>query len=129
MVLSVFWTRFGTPTEKYGSGTEEEVERMLSMKKQVFMYFLNKPISPMEFRQEQYKQVQLFMEKYKDKGIYFVVSDEKALASKLKDNLELYFISIIHGAEFKKKSKKKEILWVDDRPENNVYERNMLEEK
>ena len=42
--------------------------------------------------------------------------------------MELYFDSIIRGAEFKKNSGKKEILWVDDRPENNVYERNMLEQ-
>lgn len=29
---------------------------------------------------------------------------------------------------FKKKNQKKQILWVDDRPENNVYERNVLEQ-
>ncbi len=34
---------------------------------------------------------------------------------------------MIQGAKFKKNSGKKEILWVDDRPENNVYERNTLE--
>lgn len=33
MVLSVFGIGFGTPTENYRSGTEEESERMLSMKK------------------------------------------------------------------------------------------------
>ena len=42
--------------------------------------------------------------------------------------MELYFDSIIRGTEFKKSSGKKEILWVDDRPENNVYERNTLEQ-
>lgn len=42
--------------------------------------------------------------------------------------MELYFDSIIRGAEFKKNSGKKEILWVDDRPENNVYVRNTLEQ-
>ena len=25
----MFWTRFGTPTDEYGSGTEEEIEIML----------------------------------------------------------------------------------------------------
>ena len=27
--VAVFWTRFGTPTDDYGSGTEEEIENML----------------------------------------------------------------------------------------------------
>ena len=27
--VAIFWTRFGTPTDKYGSGTEEEIEEML----------------------------------------------------------------------------------------------------
>lgn len=28
--VAILWTRFGTPTDEYGSGTEEEVEIMLS---------------------------------------------------------------------------------------------------
>src|SRR5699024_2391388 len=27
--VAVFWTRFGTPTDSYGSGTEEEIELLL----------------------------------------------------------------------------------------------------
>lgn len=44
--VALFWTRFGTPTDEYGSGTEEEIEIMLGSGKQVFMYFSDKPISP-----------------------------------------------------------------------------------
>ena len=128
MALGVFWTRFGTPTENYGSGTEEEIERMLAMGKQVFLYFLDKPVCPSKINQEQYKKIQTFMDNHKNEGIFFNVPDEKALTNKFRENLELYFDSIIRGAEFKKNSGKKEILWVDDRPENNVYERNTLEQ-
>ena len=128
LALGVFWTRFGTPTENYGSGTEEEIERMLAMGKQVFLYFLDKPVCPSQINQEQYKKIQTFMNKHKNEGIFFSVPDEKTLANKFRENLELYFDSIIRGAEFKKNSGKKEILWVDDRPENNVYERNTLEQ-
>lgn len=128
MALGVFWTRFGTPTENYGSGTEEEINRMLTMGKQVFLYFLDKPVCPSKINQEQYKKVQTFIKNYKNKGIFFIVPDEKTLTNKFRENLELYFDSIIRGAEFKKNSGKKEILWVDDRPENNVYERNTLEQ-
>ena len=71
MALGVFWTRFGTPTENYGSGTEEEIERMLSMGKQVFLYFLDKPLSPSKIDQEQYKKILLFKDKHKSEGIFF----------------------------------------------------------
>jgi CheY-like chemotaxis protein len=125
--VAVFWTRFGTPTESYGSGTEEEIERMISMGKQIFLYFMDKPLHPSKFDHGQYKKLQLFIEKHKNDGIYFLVQDETALANKFRENLELYFESILHGTEFKKMSGKKEILWVDDRPENNVYERNILD--
>lgn len=128
MALGVFWTRFGTPTESYGSGTEEEIERMLSMGKQVFLYFLDKPVHLSKFYPEQYKKIQAFMDAHKNEGIFFNVPDERALVTKFRENLELYFDSIIRGTEFKKSSGKKEILRVDDRPENNVYERNTLEQ-
>lgn len=128
MTLGVFWTRFGTPTENYGSGTEEEIERMLAMGKQVFLYFLDKPVHPSKFDPEQYKKIQAFMDTHKNEGIFFNVPDERALVTIFRENLELYFDSIIRGAKLKKSSGKKEILWVDDRPENNVYERNTLEQ-
>lgn len=104
MVAAVFWTRFGTDTGQYGSGTEEEIERMLKMEKQVFLYFLDKPISPAKFDHEQYSKLQQFMERHKNDGIYFIVPDENALATKLRENMELYFDSIIHGPEVKKVS-------------------------
>ena len=34
--VAILWTRFGTPTDEYGSGTEEEVEIMLSSGKVQF---------------------------------------------------------------------------------------------
>ena len=42
--VAIMWGRFGTPTDEYGSGTEEEIEIMLSQGKQVFLYFSDKPI-------------------------------------------------------------------------------------
>lgn len=42
--VAIFWTRFGTPTDDYYSGTEEEIEYMLNHGKQVFMYFCEKDV-------------------------------------------------------------------------------------
>lgn len=69
--VAIFWTRFGTPTDKYGSGTEEEIEKMIAANKQVFMYFSDVAISTSETNREQYEKIQEFKKKYKDKGLYW----------------------------------------------------------
>lgn len=97
--IVVFWTRFGTPTDKYGSGTEEEIEEMLAANKQVFMYFLDAPVSPSSLDQEQYNKVLAFKEKYKDKGVYFTIKDENEFKKLLSNHLNLYFFQKITGTE------------------------------
>ena len=46
IAIAIFWTRFGTPTDDYNSGTEEEIDLLIKNKRQVFLYFLDKPIPP-----------------------------------------------------------------------------------
>lgn len=93
--IAVFWTRFGTPTDEYGSGTEEEIDRLINEKKQVFLYFLDKAIPPSltesETYQEQRSQIALFRQKYERKGIYCVVKDENNLKKQFAQHLFLYF--------------------------------------
>lgn len=79
--VAILWTRFGTPTDEYGSGTEEEVEIMLSSGKQVFMYFSDKPLSPSQMNEDGYKKIQAFRDKYKDRGIYFTYSSDEEFKS------------------------------------------------
>lgn len=91
--VAVFWTRFGTPTDKYGSGTEEEIEIMLDAGRQVFMYFAEKPISPSSLDAEQYGKIKEFKEKYKDRGIYFTYSTEEEFSKLFFSHLTKYFLS------------------------------------
>ena len=127
IAIAVFWTRFGSPTEDFGSGTEEEIEIMVKDGKQVFLYFLDKPIQPSEINLEQYTKVQSFRDKHKNDGLYFTAKDENHLAEMFREHLELYMNSIVHGKKFSMEKGNKLILWVDDCPENNVYVRNILE--
>ena len=99
--VAIFWTRFGTPTNEYGSGTEEEVEIMLSSGKQVFMYFSDKPLSPSQMNEESYKKVQAFREKYKDRGIYFTYSSDEEFKKLFFAHLSQYFLSEKRVAEVK----------------------------
>lgn len=99
--VAILWTRFGTPTDEYGSGTEEEVEIMLSSGKQVFMYFSDKPISPSQVDEESYKKVQAFRDKYKDRGIYFTYSSDEEFKTLFFAHLSQHFLSEKRVAEVK----------------------------
>jgi len=91
--VAIFWTRFGSPTDEYGSGTEEEIEIMLQSGKQVFMYFSDKPIPPSQVNDENYKKIQAFREKYKDRGIYFTYSTDEEFRKRFFAHLSMYFLS------------------------------------
>ena len=51
--VGIFWTRIGTDTGVAPGGAVEEVERMMSMGKQVMLYFSNAPLSRKEVNKEQ----------------------------------------------------------------------------
>lgn len=92
--IAVFWTRFGTPTDEYQSGTEEEIEEMIKSGKQVFLYFSDKPASPSQINQEQYKKVSEFKDKYKDKGLYWTFSNTEEFEKLLLNHITLYFLKV-----------------------------------
>lgn len=91
--VAVFWTRFGSPTDKYGSGTEEEIELMLEAGKQVFMYFSDKPISPSQNDHEGFQKIKEFRDKYKDKGIYSTYTTNEEFKNIFFAHLSKHFLS------------------------------------
>lgn len=91
--VAIFWTKFGSPTDEYGSGTEEEIERMLQSGKQVFMYFSDKPISPSQMNDDGYKKIQAFREKYKGRGIYFPYASDEEFKKLFFAHLSMFFLS------------------------------------
>lgn len=99
--VAILWTRFGTPTDEYDSGTEEEIEIMLSSGKQVFMYFSDKPLPPSQMNEESYKKVQAFRDKYKDRGIYSTYSSDEEFKTLFFAHLSQYFLSEKRVAEIK----------------------------
>jgi hypothetical protein len=43
IVIAIFWSRFGTPTRRAKSGTEEEIQRGIKQRKPVLVYFSDRP--------------------------------------------------------------------------------------
>src|SRR5699024_7352019 len=93
--VAVFWTRFGTPTDSYGSGTEEEIELLLREDKQVFLYFSNKPLPPKEMVSEQYTRVKKFQSEYREKGIYSEYNDLEEFKQNFTNHLNTHFLKMI----------------------------------
>lgn len=106
--VALFWTRFGTPTDEYGSGTEEEIEIMLDAGKQVFLYFSDKPIPPSETDWEGYQKVQAFKQKYN--GIYFSYCTAEDFESSFYAHLTQYFLSVNAVADAKLQRKSQLVL-------------------
>lgn len=89
LLIGVFWTRFGTPTEDYESGTEEEIEKHIEKGKPTMLYFSNKPVIPDSINGEQYEKVKKFKEKYKNKSIYNEYSSTEEFQHNLSEHIQL----------------------------------------
>lgn len=86
IVLAVFKERFGTPTEKYGSGTEEEIELGLANGKRVMVYFWEPPTDFSPEDPVQYDHVLAFRRKLEEgkSCLYVTFGSEEALAAKVR---------------------------------------------
>lgn len=112
-VVAIFWTRFGTPTDEYGSGTEEEIEKMIADGKQVFMYFSDVPVSLSQIDKDQYEKIQQFKEKYKGKGLYWTYNKSEEFKELFHAHLTKYFLSlstVIENENSKKPDLKVELI-------------------
>ncbi|MGO1580121.1 MAG: hypothetical protein ACTHWZ_01750 [Peptoniphilaceae bacterium] len=126
--IALLWTKFGTPTDKYGSGTEEEIARMIDSGKPVFLYIIDTPVSPSKLDSGQYEKVQDFKNKYSTNGLYKLITSKEDLEKSLTNNMTMYFLkkSISVSAE------KDELLGINRLPDLNLETSvctNSLEEK
>ena len=59
LLIAVFWTRIGTPTGSYESGTVEEIERHMAEDKPTMIYFSKTPIDYSKVDRDQYDLLRL----------------------------------------------------------------------
>lgn len=83
ILVGVFWTKLGTPTEHAESGTVEEIKHFLEKGRPVLIYFSNKPVAPREIDSNQLEKLNAFKEFCKTRGIIGDYDSAEGLKSKL----------------------------------------------
>lgn len=102
LAIAIFKNRFGTPTDKYGSGTEEEIEIMLQADRQVFMYFDESPVSTTNIELQQLKKVRDFKRKHSaDRGVCCSFNSPEEFRRVLNAHITRYFLTLEKVQEIK----------------------------
>jgi hypothetical protein len=83
LLIAIFWTRLGTPTGEFASGTVEEIERHIKSGKSAMIYFSNEPVVPDSIDQNQYAALVNFRESLKDRGLISFFNDASTFRSDL----------------------------------------------
>ncbi len=89
LLVGVFWTRIGTATDKYASGTVEEIEEHIKSGKPAMLYFSSAPVRPDSVDPDQYSKLMKFKESKKSMGLYEMYSDMNDFKSKFNRELGL----------------------------------------
>ena len=74
LVIGVFWTKFGTPTGRYGSGTEEELRRGIAPGKGVMVYFSRIAPPKGKGRPLHFSKIEAFKRKLGKQALYWEFS-------------------------------------------------------
>jgi hypothetical protein len=70
LLVGVFWTRIGTPTERHLSGTVEEIEEHIAAGKPTMLYFSSQPVALDTVDIDQIQRLKKFKESCQSRGLY-----------------------------------------------------------
>jgi len=95
MAVGVFWTRIGTPTGKFPSGTIEEIKKLGDAGKLVMCYFSRKKPDPNFIDQKQLNRLEKFKIKTYRNGLIEHYSNSEDFKKKFTVQLQRQIIKII----------------------------------
>jgi hypothetical protein len=103
LLIGIFWRRFGTPTERAGSGSEEEIRGAVKTwrengyrKPQVMLYFSQKPAPPPATSAEsnQLTRVLTFKEEFQSLGLLWPYEGETQFGRIIRDQLTQHILEM-----------------------------------
>lgn len=87
IVIGIFWQKFGSPTGKAQSGTEEEIRRGLEQKKRVMVYFSNRSPDGRAGKLGDIAKIARFKKKYGEKALFWEYSDLEKFSRDFRNHL------------------------------------------
>lgn len=96
--IAVFWSRVGTPTVAYDSGSVEEVERLVARGAKVMLYRSSRPIPSDKMDLDQLRQLQELAKRYQGRGLLGQFSDIAELREMVNKDLTLLLGKETRGA-------------------------------
>lgn len=89
LLIGIFWTRIGTSTGEFASGTVEEIEEHIKVQKPTMLYFSSAPVIADSIEPDQYEQLKQFKKSCQSRGLYESYSDLNDFRTKLYRQLQL----------------------------------------
>ncbi|WP_413860275.1 DUF4062 domain-containing protein [Candidatus Aalborgicola defluviihabitans] len=89
LLVGVFWTRIGTATGEYASGTVEEIEEHIKTGRPTMLYFSSAPVLPDSVDADQYRRLKEFKLSCQSRGLYEPYGDVQDFRTKLYRQLQL----------------------------------------
>lgn len=108
LLVGIFWTRIGTQTGKYISGTVEEIEQFINKNKPVMLYFSEAPINPNRIDVEQFTILKSFKDSMRSQGLTESYLDLIDFRNKFTRQLSIQLNNLIDNINSSLKSKGKE---------------------
>lgn len=96
LLIGVFWTRIGTATGQYASGTVEEIEEHIKVGNPTMLYFSSAPVVPESIEAEQFRALGEFKKSCQSRGLYESYADLNDFRSKLYRQLQIKLLRDAH---------------------------------
>jgi hypothetical protein len=91
--VAIFWSRLGTPTENYESGSVEEIDKLLQDGKRVLVYFNTSPIPQGRLEDDQFERLQKVKKRYLEQGLLSTYENTE----ELKVNIQNHLASVVNS--------------------------------
>jgi len=89
LIIAIFWTKLGTPTIDYSSGSVEEISKHIQQGKHASIYFSNKSVDPRNLDSDQYRNLQEYKKSIQGTTFYKEFTSEDEFKELLNDEIQL----------------------------------------
>lgn len=89
LLVGVFWTRLGTQTSEFASGTVEEIEKHIQSERPAMLYFSSQPVALDTADLEQVQRLKEFKTSCQQRGLYEQYDSHTDFKNKIFHHLQL----------------------------------------